>query len=210
MMVKTIHKTHPDYPATLITYLGDQAPASVFALGNLYILKEKMSALFCSMKCPGNLILQTFDLARAWRDAGVAIIGGFHSPMEKECLSFLLRGKQPIIWCPARSLPRKRLPKAYVEPLSEGRFLILSPFGESVVRSTRETARVRNEFVAIFADRIFVAYATPEGQTEAFCRKVITWGKPVLTFKCPENARLLAAGAHPYETLMTACRHKEA
>ena len=199
MMVKTIHKTNPDYPATLITYLGDQAPASVFVLGNLDILKEKMFALFCSVKCPGNLILQTYELARAWRDAGVAVIGGFHSPMEKECLSFLLRGKQPIVWCPARRLSGKRLPKAYVEPLSEGRLLILSPFGQSVVRATRVTAHVRNEFVATFAARIFFAYATPEGQTEAFCRRVIAWGKPALTFKCPENIHLIAAGALPYE-----------
>jgi predicted Rossmann fold nucleotide-binding protein DprA/Smf involved in DNA uptake len=199
MMVKTINKTNPEYPATLITYLGDQAPAPVFAIGNMDILKEKMSALFCSVKCPGNLIMKTYELARAWRDAGVAVIGGFHSPMEKECLSFLLRGKQPIVWCPARRLSGKRLPDAYVEPLSEGRLLILSPFGQSAVRATHMTAHIRNEFVAAFADRIIFVYATPEGQTEVFCRRVIAWGKPVLTFKCQENSNLLASGALPYE-----------
>lgn len=46
------------------------------------------------------------------RDAGVTVIGEFHSPMEKECLNILLRGSQPIIVCPARSLENMRIKPA--------------------------------------------------------------------------------------------------
>lgn len=49
-----------------------------------------MLVLSCSIKCPGNVILKTYDLAGALCDAGVPVIGGFHAPMEKECLDILL------------------------------------------------------------------------------------------------------------------------
>ncbi len=92
------------YPPALQSCLAGQAPARIAALGNLEIPGERRLALFCSVKCPGDLILKTYDATRELRDAGVTVIGGFHSPMEKECLALLLRGRQPIIFCPARGL----------------------------------------------------------------------------------------------------------
>lgn len=83
------------YPPALQSCLAGQALARIAALGNLKILGERRLALFCSVKCPGDLILKTYDAARELRDASVTIIGGFHSPMEKECLALSLRGRQP-------------------------------------------------------------------------------------------------------------------
>jgi len=54
-------------------------------------------------------MLRSYDQAARWRDAGRCIIGGFYSPVEKECFRILLHGSQPIIICPARALP-KRVP----------------------------------------------------------------------------------------------------
>jgi hypothetical protein len=73
----------------------------------------------CSVKCSGNAILQTLDLAQQLRDAGVPVIGGFHSPMERECLRILLRGSQPIIVCPARRLQGMRVPREHHAHLHE-------------------------------------------------------------------------------------------
>jgi hypothetical protein len=77
-------------------------------LGDLNILDQKSLALFCSVKCPGNLILHTYDITQRLRQSGVTVIGGFHSPMEQECLRILLRGTQPVVVCPARSLSGMR------------------------------------------------------------------------------------------------------
>jgi len=74
------------------------------------LLKKTKLALFCSKKCPGQKILKAFDFARNLRDGQKTVISGFHSPIEKECLRILLRGKQPIIICPARSLEKMRVP----------------------------------------------------------------------------------------------------
>ena len=108
------------YPAILLARLGAAAPATLSALGNLDLLSLPKTALFCSARCPGSAILAAYDQAAIWRDSGRCIISGFHSPVEKECLQILLRGKQPIIICPARALP-KRLPPEWQKPLADGR-----------------------------------------------------------------------------------------
>ena len=45
--------------------------------GNLQLLEEPLTALFCSARCPGDIILKTYDMACSMRDAGVPVIGGF-------------------------------------------------------------------------------------------------------------------------------------
>lgn len=195
MNIETTRIGDPTYPVSFRPYLGSRAPKRIFSLGSLEILRQKPLALFCSVKCPGNLILKTYDLARDLRDKGVAVISGFHSPMEKECLSLLLRGKQPVIWCPAKRLNSRGVSKECAGPIAEGRLLLLSSFGEKTKRATMKTALSRNEFVAALADRVFVAYAAPGSKTEGFCRRVLEWRKPLLTFDAPDNAALIAMGA---------------
>lgn len=92
------------YPVRHLERLGADAPTQLTVLGNLDLLALPKTALFCSALCPGNVILAAFDQAAKWRDGGRCVISGFHSSVEKECLRILLRGSQPIIICPARSL----------------------------------------------------------------------------------------------------------
>src|SRR2546425_4815397 len=131
------------YPARLRERLGADAPRQLTALGNLDLLDFPKTALFCSARCPGKVILTTYDQAARWRDAGRCIISGFHSPVEKECLRILLRGSQPIIICPARSLPQ-RVPRGWRQPLADGRLLLLSGFTAAENRITAELATRRN------------------------------------------------------------------
>ena len=98
--------TDARYPARLPVGASPQ----LSALGNLDQLALPKTALFCSARCPGQAILAAYDQAARWRDAGRCIISGFHSPVEMECLQILLRGSQPVIICPARSLEEMRLP----------------------------------------------------------------------------------------------------
>ena len=115
--------------------------------------------------------------------------------MEQECLTILLRGSQPIIVCPARSLQGMRVPAEYNQPLDQGRLLLLSAFDEKVDRVTLETASFRNRFVAAMADAIFVAHAEPNGKTELFCREVLGWKKPLHTLKDAANTNRIELGA---------------
>lgn len=160
-----ISQGDPDYPARLCEHLGDSAPSELFTLGNLRLLALPKTALFCSARCPGKVILTTYDQTVKWRDTGRCVISGFHSPVEKECLQILLRGMQPIIICPARALP-KRVPPDWKTPLSAGRLLILSAFAFTASRVTAELAAFRNEFVAALANEVYIAHATPGGRLD--------------------------------------------
>jgi predicted Rossmann fold nucleotide-binding protein DprA/Smf involved in DNA uptake len=178
-------------------YLSLHTPAVITGLGNLEILNQKKLAFFCSVKCPGHVILKAYDLSQSLKDAAVTVIGGFHSPIERECLRILLRGKQPVIVCPARSLKRMRMRKEFKSPLEEGRLLFLSPFKENKRRNTAETAMERNRFVAALADVVFIAYASPNSKMEKFCYKVLRLSKPVYIFESEENKFLINIGVKP-------------
>ncbi len=125
----------------------------------------------------------------------MTLIGGFQSPMEKEFLDLLLRGSARVVVCPARSIENMRIPREWRTPISEGRLLILSPFGRSKHRPTAALAAQRNDLVAAFATELFIPYAAPGGKTESLARKHATAGKVILTLDSPTNANLLALGA---------------
>jgi len=178
------HISHrdPGYPARLRERLSSNAPAQLSALGNLDLLGLPKTALFCSARCPGKVILTAYDQAAKWRDAGRCVISGFHSPVEKECLAILLRGSQPIIICPARALPQ-RIPTEWQTALAEGRLLILSGFTAAEKRVTTELATRRNALVAALADEVCFAHITPGGQSERLTHRLTIWRIPFSTLE---------------------------
>jgi predicted Rossmann fold nucleotide-binding protein DprA/Smf involved in DNA uptake len=176
-----MHVIHPGenrYPVALLDRMGSEAPRQLTALGNLDLLQLPKTALFCSAKCPGSAILAAYDQAACWRDSGRCVMSGFHSPIEKECLRILLRGSQPIIICPARSLGDMRVPGDWRAPLAADRLLILSPFSFRHRRVTADLAARRNEFVAAIADEAWFAYITPGGQAECLSKRLSEWQVP--------------------------------
>lgn len=173
-----IHVGENLYPVILSDRMGSEAPRQLTALGNLDLLQLPKTALFCSAKCPGSAILAAYDQAATWRDSGRCVMSGFHSPIEKECLRILLRGSQPIIICPARSLENMRVPGDWKAPVAAGQLLILSPFNSRHRRVTADLAARRNEFVAALADEAWFAYITPGGQAERLSKRLKEWQVP--------------------------------
>jgi predicted Rossmann fold nucleotide-binding protein DprA/Smf involved in DNA uptake len=195
VVIKRIHKSDPEYPASLQRYLAEAAPQSATAIGNLELLKQLKLAIFCSTTYPAAIVSQTEEVIQKLVDAGVTVIGGFHSPVERQCLSILLRGAQPIILSPARSLDKLRIRPEYKEPLGNGRLLLLSFFKSHRHRSDVEMALKRNHFVAALADRILTVHAAPSSKTEQLCRELISWQKPVYTIDNEANQNLVGLGA---------------
>src|SRR4051794_29052910 len=113
-------------PASVLGLVGVKP---LWVAGNLQHLTTLEFGLICSSQCPGSIVLKTFDLVRALRDRGAVLAGGFHSPMERECLGILLRGTQPIVICPARHIDGMRVPPEWVNPHNERRLLVISNFG---------------------------------------------------------------------------------
>lgn len=198
---QTIRQTDSDYPAGLQSRLGKDAPAALYVLGEKAILHRRLLGLVCSIQCPGSIVLKTFDTVRALRDEGAAVVGGFLSPMEHDCLDILLRGKQPIIFCPARGLKGLRLGEKVRQAIDEGRLLVLSAFSDDVRYTTAAQAVRRNNLVAALADALLVPYAAPNGKTWTTVNAALKRNQPVFTFDVEDNAALLEAGAQPFEHL---------
>jgi predicted Rossmann fold nucleotide-binding protein DprA/Smf involved in DNA uptake len=158
--------------------LGNDAPSQLWAIGNPEIFAGHKVALFCSVRCPGNAILGAHDAAQKLREEGVTVVSGFQSPVEKECLRILLRGKQPIIIVLARSMEKIRLPAAWRTALDAGRLLILSPFDNWPSRPTVDSARQRNELVAALADEALIIYAQAGGAIERISDLIQRWRVP--------------------------------
>ena len=161
--------------------------------GNADLLNTRPIGFFCSEFSPGDAILNTYDLALALRDTDLTFIGGFQSPMEKEFLTFILRGSASVVICPARSITPMRLPAAWRTPLETGRLLLLSCFPDKIRRPTRQTATKRNALVAELATCLLVPHAEPSGKVEQLCQDALARSKPVFTVS-PAN-RLPKLGA---------------
>ena len=184
-----------DFPPALRQRAEADPTLTLTIRGNADLLTTRLVGFFCSEFSPGDAILNTYDLALALRNADLTFIGGFQSPMEKEFLTFILRGTAPIIICPARSITKMRLPPEWHPPLQSGRLLLLSPFRNTIHRPTHQTASKRNTLVADLAASLLIPHATPGGKVERLCEDVVAGGTPVLTLDSAANACLAEVGA---------------
>jgi predicted Rossmann fold nucleotide-binding protein DprA/Smf involved in DNA uptake len=194
LALQTIAPDNLAYPTALKTCTAFRTAPTLNVIGNPGLLSQNAIALFCSIKCPGDLILKTYDLAQALRDEKILVISGFHTPIEQDCLKILLRGTQPIIHCPARSLHKIRLSPDQKQAIGENRLVLISPFSASYPRVTAELAGKRNEMVGAIAHTIFITYAAPNSKTLAFAQSLIEARKLVVTFNHPNNFALYEQG----------------
>ena len=116
--------------------------AAVWAIGNLQILEQPLLGFFCSTKYSNH------DLAITLRNCGAyPMIGGFHTPMEKECLALLLRRTPPMVMCPARSIAQLRLYRLTgSKPWRRANRLLLLSFEAEHHHPTIELTEPRNRF----------------------------------------------------------------
>jgi len=168
------------------------------SIGKIDLKSVHWTAFFSSVRCPGDIILKSYDLAQKWRVEGQAVIGGFHSPVEKEVLKIMLRSTAQVCIVLARGLP-KRIPAEFRKPMDEGRLIIVSPFDGRIKRATAESAMSRNLAIATLAEKVFVAYAASGSKTEALCREISKLNKPCLTFSSPHAENLINMGFNVFD-----------
>jgi hypothetical protein len=132
-------------------------------------------ALFCSQEAPGSTILKALDEAAKWRDEGMIVISGFHSPLERECLETILRGRQPVVMAKARSIGGLRLNPTQRRAFDDGRLTIIAPASGSG-RTTTASSHERNRLVAAMADELVFAHITPGGSLSRLAGEIDAWG----------------------------------
>ena len=168
-------------------------------IGKPDLLLRQSVGLICSRRCPGSVILKMYDFAQKLKLYDCVIAGGFQSPMERECLEVLMRGRSSLVFCPARGIDRLRPLRQHAELIEAGRMTIVSPFAGEVRRCTEKLAGIRNRFVAALASSIIIPHAARGSETDAIARELLALSLPVYTLEDSSNSSLLALGAQPLE-----------
>ena len=131
-------------------------------LGNISLLDAPNKVAFLSSrKIAPEDVLRCYDWAAKVRDGEACIMSGFQSPLEKDVLRFLLRGKAPIILVLARSL-WKKVPDELREAVDAGRLLIVSPIAAS--RASASSAAARNRWILENCNTVYLGALDPSGE----------------------------------------------
>lgn len=178
--------------------LGSEEPEELSLIGNLRLLERPLTGLFCSSRLPGDLLVRSFDVGRSLAAAGVPIISGFQSPIEREILSLLLSGCGSVVVCPARGLESMKPPLEWRRALAAGRMLLISPFPASVRRATLQLSDYRNRIAAALAERILLIHATPGGRLSRQMSDLSGRGISLFCPDHPANTDLRLLGALPF------------
>ena len=139
-------------------------PVQIAILGDTSILDLPKVGFLSSCKVPPAAVMKCYDWATEMRDKGVCVMGGFQSPLERDVLTFLLKGKQPVVWVLAHKLwAEKSIPKLYREPLAAGRLLVVSPVAQTATRVDARTAAIRNRYILEHSEKVVFAAIDPNG-----------------------------------------------
>jgi predicted Rossmann fold nucleotide-binding protein DprA/Smf involved in DNA uptake len=138
--------------------------------GNLSLLEKNPVALLSSYQCAAEKVLATHQQCKIWSETGQTVLSGFHSPVEKMCLSHLLRDKGNIIISPARGI-WKKIPADWEKAMKEERLLIVSIFPPEINRISADRAVARNKFICDLAEEIYISYLVKGGKMEKFFRE---------------------------------------
>lgn len=137
--------------------------------GDHRLLDRTLVGVFASVKSSGKAILGALAWARAFSESDSAVISGFHSPLEQECLTILLTRGVPVIACPAREIRSYRIAPTWAAAIEAGKMLLLSRF-ESEGRITRTTSDTRNDLVARLSASIVLLSLSEGGRIEKLAR----------------------------------------
>ena len=139
-------------------------------LGNAALMALPKVAFLSSRRVAPAAVMRCYDWATEMRGGGRGatvlprcVIGGFQSALERDVLKLLLPAGEPsIVMVLARGMWRS-VPTEYREAINAGRMLVVSPFSQSVVRMSKETAEKRNAFVLDHCAEAVFASLDPDG-----------------------------------------------
>ena len=140
---------------------------NIVTLGNAELLKLEKVGFLSSRKVPPSAVLQCYDWAGRMRDAGVCVMGGFQSPLEKDVLKLLLKGEQPVILVLGRKMwAEKYVPEEFRKHIDAGRMLVVSPVTQTISRIDVQSAAMRNRYIIENSDTMVFATLCPGGELE--------------------------------------------
>ena len=132
-------------------------------LGNMRLLEQNIVAYFCSQRYRPKAIMATYDWAYSLSNQ--VVISTFHSPLERDVLSILVKQKVPVIILLPKRMYR-RIPEQYKEALNEGRLLFISLTTDNIIRIGKENAHKANLYALSLAQEVVFGTINPDSNTE--------------------------------------------
>ena len=120
--------------------------------GNKDLLDRELVAFFASRKATPHDTQLALQWAADICQTDKVVISGFHSPLEKEILNYLLERHHPVIFALGRALYRK-VPPHLQSAFDEGNLLFISFRGYT--RHSWNSAQQRNWGAADLADEVY-------------------------------------------------------
>jgi predicted Rossmann fold nucleotide-binding protein DprA/Smf involved in DNA uptake len=142
--------------------IPESQPIHLQYLGNADLLQLPKTAFLCSRHISASAVLKCYDWASEQRRQGVCVIGGFHSPLEKDVFQILIKGSQPLVMVLGRAM-YKNLPEIYQTALLRKRLLIVS-VAPSTLRHSTQSAFKRNKYIIENAQKIVFGWLDPLGE----------------------------------------------
>jgi hypothetical protein len=137
-------------------------------LGNMKLLEQNIVAYFCSQHYRPKAIMTTYDWAYSLSNQ--VVISTFHSPLERDVLSILIKQKVPVIILLPKRMYR-RVPKQFQQALDEGRILFISLSANNVIRVGKENAHKANLYALSLAQEVVFGTINPDSNTERLYEK---------------------------------------
>lgn len=134
-------------------------------------------AFLASRIVSAESILKCYDWATEQKELGRCIVSGFHSKLEKDVLHFLLKTKTPTILVLGRA-PYKKLPQEFERAVTDELLQIKSVSNSP--RQTRETARLRNEYIISIADELVFASLSEQSSLYPLYQQAKILNKPII------------------------------
>ena len=123
--------------------------------GNKDLLDRELVAFFASRKATPHDTQLALQWAADICQTNKVVISGFHSPLEKEVLNYLLERRHPVIFALGRAL-YKKVPPYLQTAFDEGNLLFISFRGYT--RHSWNSAQQRNWGAADLADEVYFTH----------------------------------------------------
>lgn len=147
----------------------------ITTLGNQELMLREKVAFFASSKTASLSVMPSLDWAsEIAKREDITVCSGFQSPLERDILPYLLRGKCGIIVGLGRGL-YKKIPEEYRDAYASGRVLFVSLQSKNATRPSKAAAERRNQYLADIADLLVFASLSPQSSLYSIA---ITANKP--------------------------------
>lgn len=128
-------------------------------LGNKDLLNQHKTAFLCSRIVSSGAVLRCYDWATNIDLSSTVIISGFQSKIEKDILHLLLKRNAKIIIVLGRQM-YKAIPEELVQSYHANQLLFISISKQ--IRTTKESAKRRNNYISELADSLVWGYISTE------------------------------------------------